>query len=81
MKILSNDILFSLGANLRSLGLGAQRHAKVLGIFERLNQRDQKPAYLKHLPRVKRLLRDKLELPILEPVKTWLTNHAPHFVA
>jgi len=30
--------------------MGMQRHIKVLGIFCRLNYRDQKPAYLKDLP-------------------------------
>ncbi len=32
--------------------MGAQRHIKVLGIFARLNYRDDKPAYLKDIPRV-----------------------------
>ncbi len=36
--------------------LGAQRAAKVLGIFTRLNARDGKPGYLVHLPRVARWL-------------------------
>lgn len=32
--------------------MGLQRHLKVLGLFTRLAQRDQKPAYLQDLPRV-----------------------------
>ena len=32
--------------------MGLQRHLKVLGLFVRLHKRDQKPAYLKDLPRV-----------------------------
>jgi tRNA threonylcarbamoyl adenosine modification protein YjeE len=32
--------------------MAAQRNAKILGIFIRLDQRDGKPAYLRHLPRV-----------------------------
>jgi len=32
--------------------LGAQRAAKVIGIFTRLDRRDGKPGYLRHIPRV-----------------------------
>ncbi|HYF98294.1 MAG TPA: phosphotransferase [Coxiellaceae bacterium] len=32
--------------------MGLQRHLKCLGIFCRLNRRDQKPGYLQYLPRV-----------------------------
>ncbi|WP_299356505.1 phosphotransferase [uncultured Shimia sp.] len=32
--------------------LGAQRHARILGVFVRLFQRDAKPRYLKFIPRV-----------------------------
>ena len=41
--------------------LGAQRAAKVLGIFARLKARDDKPGYLKHLPRVAHWLVRDLE--------------------
>jgi len=40
--------------------LGAQRSAKVIGIFTRLARRDGKPAYLQHLPRVWRRLMGNL---------------------
>ena len=33
--------------------MAAQRNSKILGIFVRLNERDGKPAYLKHLPRIR----------------------------
>ncbi len=36
--------------------LGAQRNAKIIGIFTRLLRRDGKPQYLKHIPQVWRLL-------------------------
>ena len=36
--------------------IAIQRHLKVLGIFSRLNKRDKKTVYLKHIPRVERLL-------------------------
>ena len=55
--------------------LGAQRHAKVLGIFVRLYQRDGKDIYLRHLPRVLRLLRRALVGPELTSVRQWMAQH------
>ena len=57
--------------------LGAQRATKILGIFARLNKRDGKPAYLKHMPRVSRYLTRNLAHPALAPLKQWFTQHAP----
>ena len=36
--------------------LGAQRATKILGIFARLDRRDGKPQYLRHIPRIWRYL-------------------------
>lgn len=33
--------------------MAAQRNSKILGIFVRLNRRDGKPQYMKHLPRIR----------------------------
>ena len=57
--------------------LGAQRATKILGIFARLNKRDGKPAYLKHMPRVSRYLTRNLAHPALAPLRQWFTEHAP----
>ena len=57
--------------------LAAQRHAKVVGIFSRLCLRDGKCGYLRHLPRVIRLLERSLATPSLEPVAHWLNRHLP----
>lgn len=57
--------------------LGAQRASKILGIFARLWKRDGKPRYLKHLPRVSRLLERNLAHPALEPVRDWFARHLP----
>ncbi|MDD9877591.1 MAG: phosphotransferase, partial [Magnetovibrio sp.] len=57
--------------------LGAQRHAKVIGIFTRLAHRDAKPAYLVHIPRVWRLLESSLSHPALAPVAAWMDAHVP----
>jgi N-acetylmuramate 1-kinase len=57
--------------------LAAQRHAKVIGIFTRLCQRDGKPDYLVHIPRVWRLLEAALENPILSEMKNWFDTHMP----
>ncbi len=57
--------------------LAAQRHAKVIGIFTRLCQRDGKPDYLVHIPRVWGLLEAALENPIMVKMKNWFDTHMP----
>lgn len=58
--------------------LGAQRHAKVLGIFARKAVRDGMPAYLCHIPRLWRLLeRNLAEEPALAPVADWIARNVP----
>ncbi|GGY80738.1 phosphotransferase [Cellvibrio zantedeschiae] len=54
--------------------LGLQRHIKVLGIFARLNLRDNKPHYLKDLPLVIRYTLDIANsYPELEPFADWFS--------
>ncbi|WP_018862711.1 aminoglycoside phosphotransferase family protein [Thioalkalivibrio sp. ALJ3] len=55
--------------------LGVQRTVKILGIFVRLAERDGKPRYLEHLPRLHRLLEQGLRHPELEPVARWFAAH------
>jgi aminoglycoside/choline kinase family phosphotransferase len=57
--------------------LGAQRNAKIVGIFTRLCRRDGKPHYLQHIPRVWRLLEGDLRHEALAPVRAWLDRHVP----
>ncbi|SIQ88925.1 tRNA (adenosine(37)-N6)-threonylcarbamoyltransferase complex ATPase subunit type 1 TsaE [Bosea sp. TND4EK4] len=57
--------------------LGAQRNTKIAGIFARLDKRDGKPVYLKHLPRIEAYLRRNLEHPALEELKAWYEAHMP----
>ena len=57
--------------------LGAQRGAKIVGIFTRLCVRDGKPQYLEHIPRVWRLLQHDLAHPALAPVAAWFARHIP----
>lgn len=57
--------------------LGAQRHAKVIGIFTRLCVRDGKQDYLRHIPRVWRLLDAACAHPALAEIGTWLDSHIP----
>lgn len=54
---------------------GAQRSTKIIGVFSRLAKRDNKPHYLKHIPRVWRILRQDLEHPALQSVKQWFDQH------
>ena len=57
--------------------LGAQRHAKVIGIFTRLARRDRKFGYLVHIPRVWRLLEGSLAHPALKPMADWMREYIP----
>jgi len=56
---------------------GAQRNCKILGIFARLAKRDNKPAYLQLIPRVRACLRQDLQHPALLPLKKWFAAHLP----
>lgn len=51
--------------------MAAQRNAKILGIFVRLDERDGKPFYLQHLPRIQAYLNRVIGHPALAPVKDW----------
>ena len=57
--------------------MAAQRATKILGIFARLDRRDSKPQYLRHLPRVWRYLRRSLAQPTLAPLRAWYDAHVP----
>jgi aminoglycoside/choline kinase family phosphotransferase len=58
--------------------LGAQRNAKIVGIFARLWKRDGKPRYLAMIPRVWQALERDLAHPALGPVAEWFTANIPH---
>jgi tRNA threonylcarbamoyl adenosine modification protein YjeE len=49
--------------------MGAQRNSKILGIFVRLDRRDGKPIYLRHLPRIRDYVRRMLGHPALAEVR------------
>ena len=57
--------------------LGAQRNAKIIGIFTRLWKRDGKPRYLSFLPRMWDLLERDLAHPALAPVADWFAANIP----
>ena len=57
--------------------LGAQRNAKIIGIFTRLWKRDGKPRYLSYLPRMWGLLERDLAHPALAPVAAWFAANIP----
>ncbi|KGF69921.1 chlorosome protein [Hoeflea sp. BAL378] len=54
--------------------MAAQRAAKILGIFVRLKQRDGKPGYLRHLPRMEAYISASLAHPVLQPLRFWFTQ-------
>ena len=57
--------------------LAAQRASKILGIFARLERRDHKPQYLRHLPRVWAYLQRSLAHPALAPLAAWYRTNVP----
>lgn len=57
--------------------LGAQRATKILGIFSRLDRRDHKPQYLRHLPRVWKYLMRAFAHPALSDLKAWYLANVP----
>jgi aminoglycoside/choline kinase family phosphotransferase len=57
--------------------LATQRASKILGIVARLDQRDGKPQYLRHLPRVSTYLQRALAHPALAPLRTWYRVNVP----
>ncbi len=59
--------------------LGAQRATKILGIFVRLDRRDGKPDYLRHIPRIEAYLKRCLRHPALARLANWYGAHLPGF--
>jgi hypothetical protein len=57
--------------------LGAQRNTKILGIFTRLWQRDDKPFYPTMHPRIWNYLERNLAHPALGPVRAWFDSNIP----
>src|SRR5690606_18997299 len=57
--------------------LGAQRNAKIVGIFARLWKRDGKPRYLAMIPRVWEAMERDLKHPALAPVAEWFAANVP----
>jgi tRNA threonylcarbamoyl adenosine modification protein YjeE len=69
---------FDGGAFIRTyVTLAAQRASKILGIFARLDLRDGKPQYLRHMPRVWAYLQRSLAHPSLAPLCEWYREHVP----
>ena len=57
--------------------LGAQRNAKIIGIFTRLWKRDGKLRELSYLPRMWSLLERDLAHPARAPVAQWFAQNIP----
>ena len=60
--------------------LGAQRNAKIVGIFTRLWKRDGKARYLAMVPRVWEAMERDLTHPALQPVAEWFAANIPQEV-
>ena len=57
--------------------LAAQRATKIFGIFARLDRRDGKPQYLRHMPRLWNYLQRSLAHPALAALKAWYAANMP----
>jgi aminoglycoside/choline kinase family phosphotransferase len=57
--------------------MAAQRATKILGIFARLDRRDGKPQYLRHMPRIWAYLQRALAHPTVAPLRGWYDGHVP----
>jgi N-acetylmuramate 1-kinase len=57
--------------------LAAQRATKILGIFARLDRRDGKPQYLRHMPRIWNYLQRALAHPALGLLADWYATNVP----
>jgi tRNA threonylcarbamoyl adenosine modification protein YjeE len=57
--------------------LAAQRATKIIGIFARLDRRDGKPQYLRHMPRLWNYLQRSLAHPALAPLNAWYAANVP----
>jgi aminoglycoside/choline kinase family phosphotransferase len=77
----SADPGFDVSAFARSYAImAAQRATKILGIFARLDRRDGKPHYLKHLPRIEAYLIRNLAHPALAKLKVWYESYLPRLI-
>ncbi len=57
--------------------LAAQRASKILGIFARLDRRDGKPQYIRHIPRVWGYLQRSLAHPGMAMLQDWYSLNVP----
>ncbi len=72
------DPLFNVAGFVRLFAtLAAQRASKILGIFARLERRDGKPQYLRHVPRVWNYLKRSLAHPSLAELADWYRVNVP----
>jgi tRNA threonylcarbamoyl adenosine modification protein YjeE len=72
------DMAFDIPAFVKVYStLAAQRASKILGIFARLDRRDGKPQYLRHLPRVWDYLQRSLAHPALARLDEWYRANVP----
>jgi tRNA threonylcarbamoyl adenosine modification protein YjeE len=55
--------------------MAAQRNSKILGIFVRLDRRDGKPQYLRHLPRIRDYLHRSLSHPSLAELRDFYRDN------
>ncbi len=75
--VAARDIPDAAGFRAAYQVLGAQRNAKIIGIFTRLRDRDGRQGYVERLPRLWRLFEGNLRHPALGPVAEWFDAYVP----
>lgn len=79
---MANDSKFDLAGFAEAYAaLSAQRITKILGIFVRLEKRDNKPGYLRHLPQLRTYLKRNLDHPALAVLRAWFEQNCPSLLA
>jgi aminoglycoside/choline kinase family phosphotransferase len=72
------DVKFSVTDFAQTYAIvAAQRSTKILGIFARLDRRDGKPQYLRHMPRIWGYLQRSLSHPALAALRLWYRDNVP----
>lgn len=57
--------------------LAAERNTRLLGQFVRLDRRDGRPHYRRHIPRLRDYLARVIDEPVLADLKAWFGIHVP----
>lgn len=55
--------------------LSAQFHCRVIGLFIKFSQENERQEFMAHIPRLQNYIKKHLENPLLAPLKVWVERH------